>query len=409
MSAFQMILISIHIIISSQISNHRGRMKVNILIWKIIFALAIVVVSFLASRWLAYDFLSISYFAPMEKASDFQVSDFYNIVADGREVRTLDSSIVLVNIDGCSRDQIADAVEQTDFCGPRAIGLDVFFDYPGSDDSRLVSVMSECGNLVLPLNVLYNDAGKAEGISGSFFYDSLPDGRLYGAVNLAGNDARSVIRQFRPFFTVDRDTIFNFVVQLAFKADPEAAGYLLDRGKSLENIYYPSREFEIINAEDILQSRDILRDKTVLIGTLNDFSDEHMTPTESAMPGVLIQAHTLATILHRDYVRETGKAVDWSIAFILCFLVVFVNLWLWPYDFGALLVRLLQMLMLYLIVLAGCRLFISRHICVNFSFPLLMVGIGLMVTDILMGIVSSGRILYSRSRQIYSRHKRRKK
>lgn len=367
-------------------------------------ATAIVIVSFLTSKWLVYDFLSISYFAPMEKASDFRISDFYNIVADGREVRTLDSQIVVVNIDGCSRDMIADVVEQIDFCAPKAIGLDVLFDYPGPDDSHLLSVLSECENLVLPVSVIY-DSGKVTGLAGSFFYDSLPKDRYYGAVNLAGSDARSVIREFRPFFIESKDTIFNFSVQLARMTESKTAGYLLARKDSLETIFYPSREFEIIDAADVLRSQDLLRDKTVLVGAINDFSDKHETPAVADMPGILVHANTLATILHKDYIRKSGKAIDWSIAFILCFLVVFTNLKLRPFDSGAMLVRILQMLMLYFIVMIGCKLFINNHIYIDFSYPLMMVGTGLVTTDMLLGLFSFGKFIYERPKKIYLRHK----
>ncbi len=354
---------------------------------KAIWTLVIVIIAFLTSRWLAYDFLSISYFAPMEKASDFQVSDFYNIVADGREVRTLDSQIVIVSIDGCSREQIANAVEQIDFCAPKAVGLDIFFSYPGHNDSCLISVLSDCENLVLPAKISHDS--RADSLYGSFFYNQLPPDRIYGAVNLSGSNAQSVIRDFRPYFHIQTDTVENFAVALARIADPGLSDILHDRRKDMEIIYYPSREFEVIKAVDILNNKEYLQDKIVLIGAVNDLSDKHVTPVDSQMSGVFIHAYTLSTILYQNYITETGKVIDWIIAIFLCTLVVFINVWLWPYDFGALLVRIVQMVLLYLIVYSGCRLYINHQICVNFSFPLLMVGLGLLVTDIIYGLVGS--------------------
>lgn len=355
---------------------------------KVLFAVIIVVLSFATSRWLAYDFLSISYFAPMEKAGDFEVSDFYNIVADGRAVSQLDSNIVIVSVDGCSREQIAEVVEQVDFCEPRAVGLDIFFDWPGDDDSFLIETVSECAHLVLPVSVSYStDTGIAGRTEGSFFYEHLPSDRVYGFVNLAGDSNRSVIREFRPFFLRETDTLCSFAVEITRMADPVAVATLFKRNNDHELINYPSREFDVIYPEEVLVSQEILRDKIVLIGTLNDLSDMHITPVSAQMPGILIHAHTVATILNGDYIKESGNAVDWTIAVVLCFIIVLINVFLWPYDAGALLVRIFQIGMLYLIVWCGCRIFISYHVSVNFSFPLLMVGLGLLVTDIWFGIL----------------------
>lgn len=355
---------------------------------KVLFAVVIVVLAFATSRWLAYDFLSISYFAPMEKAGDFEVSDFYNIVADGRAVRQLDPQIVIVSVDDCSREQIAEVVEQVDFCEPRAVGLDIFFDWPGDDDSFLIETLSECAHLVLPVSVSYSsDTGIACRTEGSFFYGLLPSDRVYGFVNLAGDSNRSVIREFRPFFLRDTDTLSSFAVEITRMADPAAVANLFKRNNEHELIYYPSREFEVIYPEEVLASQEALRGKIVLIGTLDDLADMHITPVSAQMPGILVHAHTVATILNGDYIKESGKAVDWTIAVVLCFIIVLINVFLWPYDAGALLVRIVQMGLLYLIVWCGCRLFVSCHVSVNFSFPLLMVGLGLLVTDIWFGMV----------------------
>lgn len=329
----------------------------------------------------------------MEKASDFRISDFYQIVADSRGVRLRDPRIVVVSIDSCSREGIARVIEEVDFCAPRAVGLDVFFDYPTGDDEQLVEAVRSCDNLVLPLDLGYDPAtDRFSRGKGSFFYDRIGTAEL-GAVNLAGGNALSVIREFRPLFPGERDTVPNFVALLAREADPAAFERLLSRGNLYETIDYPSREFGVIDASEVLSCREMLRDRIVLIGTVHDRQDRHLTPADSQMPGVMIHAHALSTILRGDYLRETGDAFDWTVAFLLCFVIVLADVMLRDKNVGELAIRLLQLLLLYLVVLCGCHLFIAHRVCVNFAKPLLMVALGLLASDIWFGMLGIGEWL----------------
>ena len=75
-----------------------------------------VAVAFGLSFFMIYDLSSVSFLSPMEKAGDFTVSDFYQLVADGRNVHTLEHRVVVVSIDGHSRDGITATLEAVNFC-----------------------------------------------------------------------------------------------------------------------------------------------------------------------------------------------------------------------------------------------------------------------------------------------------
>lgn len=354
---------------------------------KIIRVFGILAVAFGLSYWVVYDFSSVSYFAPAEKASDFRLSDFYNIVADNSDVRELDPDVVIVSIDDCSRGQIAEAIEQIDYCAPRAVGLDLFFNYPSGDDEGLVGAIEACEGLVLPLHLVYDASeGYFRPMGGSFFYDRMA-GKEFGAVNLAGNNVQSVIREFRPQFPCPNDTIPSFAAAIARKTDPAAYQRLLERVCEYEQIYYPSREFEVIPASEILDNQHLLHNKIVLVGTVGDLPDKHVTPIEYQMSGVMIHAYTISTILEGRYVSETSDAADWTVAVVLCLIIVAVNVHFKDKKVGNLLIRGLQIVLLYLIIFCGCHLFISRQICVDFTKPLLMVGLGLLASDIWFGAI----------------------
>ncbi len=58
-------------------------------------------------------------FSSPEK-NDFTISDFYNIVADGRDLAHLDDNIVIVNLDNSDRAEIAGLLNMISLCGPKA-------------------------------------------------------------------------------------------------------------------------------------------------------------------------------------------------------------------------------------------------------------------------------------------------
>ena len=62
---------------------------------KLFKAVGIALLAFVLSWFVAYDFTSLSYFAPLEKASDFIASDFYTLVADSRTVKKYDRRLRL--------------------------------------------------------------------------------------------------------------------------------------------------------------------------------------------------------------------------------------------------------------------------------------------------------------------------
>lgn len=84
---------------------------------------------------------------------DFAISDFFTRMADHRPVRLMDSDIVLVDIGFTGREEIAEALELLTLCGPRTVALDVLFEEPHEDDSRLLAALAATPSLVLPVGL----------------------------------------------------------------------------------------------------------------------------------------------------------------------------------------------------------------------------------------------------------------
>lgn len=367
-------------------------------------ALVITTIAFGLSHWMAYDLTSISAFAPMEKTLDFDFTDVYNTVADQRAKRTLSDDIVIVSIDGCSREGITEAIDYVDYLNPAAIGLDVFFNYPAAMDSELISSLTQNPNIVLPV-ALQLVEGQAS-IFGSYFYDDISIAHK-GVVNLSANSVRNVIRDFGPEYVVGGDTIRSFAAEIAKVAAPEKYEALMARGRSKETINYPSWEFEIIPADDLSNGDIPLEDaqqsiegKVVLIGNIFDQSDFHLTPIDEGMAGLLIHARALQTILDSCYIEETSETLSWGMAMVLSFIFILLVLVIKKRcAFEGCFVRFLQLVLMYAFLVMGCNVFAHRGDYLNFAPTLLMFGLGMLAMDIWLGLLKAVKIHIHKNRK----------
>lgn len=336
-------------------------------------AALVTAVAWLLSCFLAYDVSSLSYFAPMEKASDFRFSDFYERVARRSTVAELDDRVVIVAVDGCNRREIGRAILDVNFCAPAAIGLDIMFGAPrpGADDSLLVRALCSTPGLCLPVLVDEERGGFKE----RSFYDSIvgESGR-YCAINIEGRKRmRTTVRGFRTHFA----GVPGMAASLAGMADaPE---------RTLP-VSYVSRRFRKIEADSVLDCMDEIEGRIVLIGKMCDRGDQHITPVDNFMPGVLIHAYSVATLLHDDAPRQVPVAAQWAVGLLLCYVVVYVNLRYDGYR-SNLAVRLLQFAILLILIFAGTKAYVTNGLDLNCGFAVIMVMSGLVSCDVVCGVL----------------------
>lgn len=334
---------------------------------------------------------------PTEKKADIEFEDIYNRVANNRAVQSFNPNIVIIGVDSCSRSDIASLIDAVSYAEPRVIGLDVFFEFPGKDDDMLISAISDCDNIVLPLRMDYDiETDNFINTQGSFFYSSLDDA-TYGVVNFP-SDKSSVLRKFRPIFTTDSDSIDSFAAAIALKVCNDSYIHLINRNNNLENINFFATEFAEYDAFEIIDEKrfprqgieKIIHDKIVLIGGLNIATDKHITPVDNSMSGVKVHAKIIDTIIGKRYIRHSHHAIDLLISFIFCFLFAYINLCSkqsekWN-NIESLLIRILQLGLVYILLVIGCRWFIKYNISINFSCTLLMICNTAIITDIWLGI-----------------------
>lgn len=377
-------------------------------------ALGITLLAFLLSFLFVAPFASAtsSFFATPEK-NDFTVTDLYSMVADRRAVSRLNDKVVIVNIDTCGRDDIADILQMATLAGAAGVGLDVVFEEEREGDAYLLEALRRSPRLVIPVSVVTDTAASDSRFrldAHSYFTtgtltDTLGGDITHGASNLPAKYDGGVVREMQTCFPLaDGDTILSFAVELARLTAPEAYGRLRARGNTLEKITYHSRRFARLEPSEVMENPDTLTGRIVLIGALTERADLHPTPSDVAMPGVLIHAHSLATILDDEYMSALPEWADILIGFAVCFLVVFTHVSITSGVKG-LVLRILQLVLLWLIIQAGYWAFATKDLLVDVSYALLMLAFGLFACDIWNGfaeIIKYIRKRHSRRRSTAS-------
>ena len=342
--------------------------------------ITITLLSYILSYSLLFQILSSPIFT-QQKGNDFEMSDFYNVVANNRPVRTFNKDIVIVSIDNCSRIDIAQLVEIINYTEPSAIGVDVFFTYDANEDSLIVDIFNQTSNLVLAYDA-YQETN-------TYFAPSLHN-TSWGAINLTAKNAGGTIRQFQPQFN---DSIFSFSAQLAKLSRHSAFVNLINRGNKFETICYPSQEFEVIDGPavlrgeiNILELEEILNSKIVLLGDTHNPFDQHQTPINSDMPGIVINAHILSTILNNSYIDSTSNWINWFIAFaislLLSYMIVTFQTTNVLKSYTTFAIRIFQVLIIIVFLYIGCFIFAQWHYYCNFAPSLFMVGLGVLAVAV---------------------------
>ena len=319
---------------------------------------------------------SLPAFKSMVEDNDFQMSDLYNRVWNNKTVRQLSHDVVIVSVDGLARDKIAETIEAVSMAKPKAVGIDIIFEFPNENDSILISNIEKSNAVMAAIETIDGE------VITSYFCDSLFP---IGIVNMLASEKNSVIREFQPVYP--RGT--SFAAEIVKTAHPIQYELLMSNDGENEQISYPAMDFMSIPADSIIQGHCIeeLTGKIILIGDIHNMADMHTTPI-GTMSGISIQASIIETIIHEKYTHTCSAFVNWLIAILSCMLFVALNILTakkMP-AVGKLIMRIVQLSMLYLFFIIGCHLFINKQIYVDFSLSLVMIALGLLAYDIWIGV-----------------------
>ena len=281
--------------------------------------LLITIGAFILLGLLYFVTFNISFLNPVANAlKAFSVTDlFFDIQHYGKSEES--DSIAIVDISEVeSRGDVAAVIERVALSNPACIGVDAIFEGLRSDtegNAYLMEVADAYKDIIVFTSKLTDYDSKAGGFTSSvhsFFVDSLSV--CEGFANLKNNLDNLPVRELAVRSNLGQDAVLSFPAALVEKYS----------GHSLENnledllINYRNVNFRVVPPDDIEEYSDFLEGKIVLLGGVKEERDMHTSPV-GKIPGVVIQAHSLDTLLGTK-VRSLPSWANWILAFVLCWL-----------------------------------------------------------------------------------------
>lgn len=323
--------------------------------------------------YIVFDINVLDHLAPQEDETDV-INYFYSIENRRPDAASYscfyDDRIVLFDLEGTqSRGVIAAAIERIDSCAPAAILLDVIFPQAAAadaaEDRRLREAVTGARNLYTACRM--TDSGTER----SFF---AADGTV--AEGLANRTF-----YYRPAEIVQGDTIGYL---------PYLAAGVAGTPDPNRTVNYFDKEFLRTGISEPLCPDDI-RGRFVLVGDLQDLRDTHDMPFRIGgtyrVPGTVLMAHTLSTILHDTWVVKLPAA--WGAAVALVLAVAFTYLCYSLRENGRLNRRwsdfiegAARILLILLLILAGYCLFSKYGVILNLVYTMLALALTGFAADI---------------------------
>lgn len=345
----------------------------------------VTILAIFASYYIPGELTSLEVLTPEEKTSDFSFSDFYTMVAADRDELTVDGNVTIIALDGCSRRQMGRVVALADSAGATAIGIDMIFEPPTTETDPMLEAVDTARNVVLPVYLSKAEDGYYTAFRTSYFDDRLTKQHHYGAVNINGSHIGTTTRYFKIEYDSSEGPIPTMSAMLAELHRPGSADHIWERGNEMEMINFVGRSFNIITPDEAETQHHLLKDHIVLMGMMSDHADYHRNPLVKTLPGVMIHAYTIATIVNGQYIDEAPGWLNMLIAALVCVCLVFAGTYCRLTDWGCLLVRVLQTGVLLGALYLGSFAYISRSYNFDFSPTILVTVLGLVIMDIVIG------------------------
>lgn len=365
-------------------------------------AMVITILTIAVAQILTGAMTSLEAFTPREKMNDFSFSDFYTLSASNANAVIPDSNITIVALDGCTRAQMGHAIATIDSCHASVIGIDLIFNPPTTTpDDPVIAAIDSLANIVLPV-ILKDPAGHCStAAEASYFEPMLVNEHEHGAVNINGTFENSTTRYFKAEFETIHGPVPSIATIISDIYDPGAGSELLERDKDIEMINYSSRVFNILKPQELSANADLLRGKIVLIGYIDDAADMHRTPLVNRMPGILIHANTIATILGREYIELSPRWLTYMVALTACYMMVLARFFLRRYKWGAMLVRLIQTGLLIGVLYLGAIVFIRNNYSFDFTPTIKLTILGIVMMDFSTGLAFIGQRIAHHTHRLY--------
>jgi len=282
--------------------------------------IGICLIVFLLGYILVFASLNLSIFNPLKQAlDDFKMTDLYFELMRSNKEKELNKDIVLVDVTKLTtRNDIAKAIHDISSCSPKVMMVDLIFERPSHDlteDTLLLYVIEAAKDKEIFSAKLtnYNPETKSfSNLTKSFFHEFIDVRWAYS--NVDQKRPGGSIRQYSLSQKLNDSLSFSmaYAAACAYKdIQPEI------KDVSQRLIVYDDTDFLVITSDKILENKNLLKDKLVIIGALEEEADMHITPI-GKLSGVKILAYSAMTFMNHKEIRSMGKYTSLLAAFFVC-------------------------------------------------------------------------------------------
>lgn len=258
-------------------------------------------------------------FSPIAKAlKNISATDlFFQIENKIKSAETCQDVVIVDMTELHSRSNIGQLLSDIYDAHPKAIGIDLIFEGE-KDDIEENLALEEVVDKIAPITVFANklvdyDVTKKQftGCVMSYFRDLYPVEEGY--TNLNDNMEHFVVRTT----TVSQETTFGKQLSLPAKLAMRAGVKNVEQNNSAVINFHPVK-IPVLTFDQVMEKRNQLRGKIVLVGTMKEEQDCHLSPL-GKIPGVELQAYSLLTLMKHKSITQISKLMSVFIAILLCY------------------------------------------------------------------------------------------
>lgn len=278
---------------------------------------------------LAFASINLTVFNPVKKAfADFSMTDIFYEIQNSSGVKEFNNDIVLVDMTELyDRRKIAQSIRDIASCQPKVFVIDLIFERPSYDEEEenecLINAVSEIKNGVVSCKLInYDSKNDAfRGARRSFFEGMEGTGFSWGFSNVISGEGYGCIRKYSQNEHLMGTTVYS----LPYLAVCRYTGVQpTEQTPKQRNIEYSHTDCFTISHRDVMKYRNVIKDKIVILGTINEEADTHITPL-GKMPGMKIQAFAMLSSMAHHRVLAASGAISLLLTILVCYFSAWVG------------------------------------------------------------------------------------
>ena len=326
---------------------------------------------------------NLGVFSPLKRAlEDFSMTDVY-FEMQHRSNSVAQDSIVLVDMtELVNRDKIAEVIDDISACGPRVLLVDLIFLYGGMannplEDEALVNTVVRTPNVIYSCKLTDYSESKKEfrHVVYSFFKD-LPEDLVklrWGYSNVHEMRSSGIIRNFSLSQRTSDGTMYSlpyYVANMYRGTEPTPTD------NEMRMVVYESAPFTELHYSDVKKYPNMLKDKIVLLGTMHEESDMHITPI-GKMPGLKVLAHSIRSYMHHPEVKQMSLLGSLIFGFVMAYFSAWMGVMItrrFPNTYLHV-IKVFYFAIMALLVWAGFICFVKFSYNLKLIYPLLALAL----------------------------------